>query len=43
LGAASALLGLVVPIVLVTVWLVASEATEIPDYLLPSPAITDCP
>ncbi|KRF31279.1 ABC transporter permease [Yonghaparkia sp. Soil809] len=32
------LLGLVVPGVLLLVWLLASELTPIPDYLLPSPA-----
>jgi sulfonate transport system permease protein len=32
------LLGALVPVVIVSVWLFFSEATSIPDYLLPSPA-----
>lgn len=32
------LLGLVVPALLLSIWLLVSEATGIPDYLLPSPA-----
>ena len=35
---ATLLLGAVVPALLLTIWFLASEATEIPDYLLPSPA-----
>jgi sulfonate transport system permease protein len=34
----SILLGLVVPIALFVVWLLTSELSDIPDYLLPSPA-----
>lgn len=34
----SILLGLVIPVVLLLVWLVASELSSVPDYLLPSPA-----
>jgi len=38
LDGSTLLLGAVVPALLLTIWLLASEATEIPDYLLPSPA-----
>ena len=38
ISGATLLLGAVVPALLLTIWLLASEATEIPDYLLPSPA-----
>lgn len=34
----SILLGLVVPVVLFVVWLLTSELSDIPDYLLPSPS-----
>ena len=38
ISGATLLLGAVVPALLLTIWLFASEATAIPDYLLPSPA-----
>jgi len=38
ISGATLLLGAIVPALLLTIWLLASEATEIPDYLLPSPA-----
>ncbi|MDO8337134.1 MAG: ABC transporter permease [Microcella sp.] len=38
INGATLLLGAVVPALLLTIWLFASEATAIPDYLLPSPA-----